>query len=70
VNGEFGTLFLFQDSTGGANITGGTGCTWYVSNSAGGYTATSTFFTSAPGASAVNMLAWSTDGTNCYVNIH
>jgi hypothetical protein len=70
VNGAYGTLFIFQDATGGANITGGTGCTWYVSNPAGGFTATSTFFATAPGASSVNLLTWSSDGTNCYVGTH
>jgi hypothetical protein len=72
VDGEYGTLWVIQDSTGGSNITGGTGCTWYVANSAGGFTATSTFFASAPGASSHNIITWSYVGatTSCIVNTH
>jgi len=68
-SGDYGTLIVKQDSTGGANITGGTGCTWYVGQSTGGYIATSTFFSSAPSANAVDIIAWTYNGTNCYANV-
>jgi hypothetical protein len=67
--GDYGTLIFKQDSTGSANITGGTGCTWYVTGSSG-YSATSTFFSVAPSAGAVDIITWTYDGGNCYANVH
>lgn len=63
VSGASGVLVIKQDSTGGALMTLGTGCTWKVS---GGGAGTITL-TSA--ANAIDVLAFSYDGTNCYANL-
>jgi hypothetical protein len=62
-NGGFYTLVLKQDSTGGAALTAGTGCTWKVVNGGGGAFA----LTSA--ASGIDILTFTYDGTNCYANV-
>jgi len=67
-SGDYATLVYKQDSTGGANITGGTGCTWQVAGP-GGYTSTSTFFATAPAASTVYIITLLYDGTNCWTNV-
>jgi len=67
VNGSFFEIILIQDGTGGASVTGGTGCVWHLGTDAG-FVATSTFsLTSA--ANAANILAGLYDGTNCWVNL-
>ena len=66
--GDYGTLIVKQDATGGAYLTGGTGCTWYVGGSSG-YTASTTFFASAPAANQIDIITFVYDGTNCYANV-
>ncbi len=54
------TIKLVQDATGGEGIILGTGCTWKVSGGgAGAVTLTN-------GASAIDVLSFWYDGTNCY----
>lgn len=61
--GNFYTLKIIQDSTGGAAMTLGSGCTWkVVSGGAGAVTLTAT-------ANAIDVLAFTYDGTNCLANI-
>jgi hypothetical protein len=67
VNGGSYVLVLKQDSTGGATATLGTGCTWFQGGSAG-FTA-STTLTLTTTASAINILAFTYDGANCYSNL-
>ncbi len=62
VNGGIYTLWLKQDSTGGEGLTLGTGCTWKVAAGGGGAITPST------GASNVDVLYFSYDGTNCYAS--
>ena len=60
VSGASGVLIIKQDSTGGAALTLGTGCTWkIVGGGAGAIVLTGT-------ANSIDILAWSYDGTNCY----
>jgi hypothetical protein len=62
VTGGFYTLILKQDSTGGAAMTLGSGCTWKVGGGgSGAITLTSTGL-------AIDILAFFYDGTNCYAN--
>jgi hypothetical protein len=61
------TVVLKQDSTGGAALTFGTGCTWYLGTNAGFAASTTPALTSA--ANAINILAVLYDGTNCYANV-
>lgn len=60
VSGGNYTLILKQDSTGGEGLTLGTGCTWKVIGGGGGAITPST------GANAVDVLAWTYDGTSCF----
>jgi hypothetical protein len=62
VNGGSYILEIQQDSTGGEGLTLGSGCTWKVSNGGGAAVTPST------GASAVDVLAFTYDGTNCLAN--
>jgi len=59
VTGGSYVLKLIQDGTGGENLTGGTGCTW---KQAGGGGST---FTLTGTASAIDLLSFEYDGTNC-----
>ena len=59
VTGGSYVLKLIQDATGGENLTGGTGCTW---KQAGGGGST---FTLTATASAIDILSFTYDGTNC-----
>lgn len=62
VNGGVYTLEIKQDSTGGAAMTLGTGCTWKVGGGgSGAITLTTT-------ASAIDVLTFMYDGTNCLAN--
>lgn len=62
VNGGVYTLEIKQDSTGGASLTLGTGCTWKVGGGgSGAITVTTT-------ASAIDVLVFMYDGTNCLAN--
>lgn len=61
-NGSYGTLLVKQDSTGGAVLTLGTGCSQKVLGSAGGQI----LLTST--ANAIDVLSFVYDGTNCYWN--
>lgn len=63
VNGGSYVLKLIQDATGGEGLTLGTGCTWKViSGGAGAITLTAS-------ANAIDVLAFTFDGTNCYATI-
>lgn len=64
VNGGSYLLKLTQDATGGEGLTLGTGCTWKVSGGGAGAITPST------GANAVDVLAWTYDGTNCLLNFN
>ena len=64
VVGGFYTLKLIQDGTGGEGLTLGSGCTWKVSGGGSGA------ITLSSGANAVDMLAFTYDGTNCYANLN
>ena len=55
-------LQIIQDGTGGEGLTLGTGCAWKVSGGGGGAIVPST------GANARDILAFTYDGTNCYLN--
>lgn len=61
--GDYFLLVISQDSTGGAALTGGTGCTWV---NAGGGTAA---FAINQAANSVSVLTGIYDGTNCYFTI-
>jgi hypothetical protein len=67
VNGGTYVVVLKQDSTGGAAATLGTGCTWYQGGSSGFIASTTLALTTT--ASAINILAFVYDGTNCYANL-
>lgn len=62
VNGGSYVLKITQDATGGEGLTLGTGCTWKVSGGGSGAITPST------GAAAVDVLAFTYDGTNCLLN--
>jgi hypothetical protein len=64
VNGAQYVLWIKQDGTGGEGLTLGTGCTWKVSGGGAGAITPST------GANAVDILAFTYDGTNCYANFN
>jgi hypothetical protein len=63
LTGGFYTLIIKQDSTGGAALTLGTGCVWKVAG--GGLGA----FTLTTAASAIDILTFTYDGTNCYASV-
>jgi hypothetical protein len=62
VSGAYFTIVATQDSTGGAAMTGGTGCTWYVSG------VLSTALIPNTAASTQTTIVGAYDGTNCYTN--
>jgi len=62
LNGGSYVLWLKQDGTGGEGLTLGSGCTWKVSGSGVGA------ITPSVGANAIDVLAFTYDGTNCYAN--
>ena len=64
VNGGSYVLKVIQDGTGGEGLTLGTGCTWKVSGGGSGAVTPST------GANAIDILAFTYDGTNCYANFN
>ena len=64
VNGGSYVLWIKQDATGGEGLTLGTGCTWKVSGGGAGTV------TPSAGAGAVDILAFTYDGTNCYANFN
>jgi hypothetical protein len=64
VNGGSYVIWLKQDSTGGEGLALGTGCIWKVSGGGAGAITPST------GANAVDVLAFTYDGTNCYANFN
>jgi hypothetical protein len=66
-NGTNGVLVIKQDATGGAALTLGTGCTWYIGGATGFVASTTLTLTTT--ASAINILAFTYDGTNCYGNL-
>jgi hypothetical protein len=61
------TLLLKQDSTGGAALTFGTGCTWYLGGGSGFTASTTPTLTTT--SSAINLLSVLYDGTNCYATL-
>lgn len=63
VNGGSYQIWLKQDATGGEGLTLGTGCTWKVINGGSGA------ITLSSAANAVDFLAFTYDGTNCYANL-
>lgn len=63
VTGGYYTLKLIQDATGGESLTGGTGCTWKQAGGGG------TTFTLTATASAIDILAFMYDGTNCLATL-
>lgn len=63
VTGGSYVIKLIQDATGGESLTGGTGCTW---KQAGGGGST---FTLTGTASAIDVLAFMYDGTNCLATL-
>jgi hypothetical protein len=65
--GAYVTVSLRQDYTGGAAITLGIGCTWYVQTGAGYTQGATPRLTTA--ANSVNILAIWYDGANCYANL-
>ncbi len=64
VNGGTYILKVVQDGTGGEGLTLGTGCTWKVSGGGSGAITPST------GANAIDLLAFTYDGTNCLANFN
>jgi len=64
VNGGSYVIWLKQDATGGEGLTLGTGCTWKVSGGGAGAITPST------AANAIDVLAFTYDGTNCYANFN
>ena len=58
---------LIQDSTGGITATLGTGCTWLVAN--GGTPSGAHVITLTNAASAIDVLTFTYDGTNCLANM-
>jgi fibronectin-binding autotransporter adhesin len=64
LNGGQYVLWIKQDGTGGEGLTLGTGCTWKVSGAGAGAVTPST------GANAIDVLAFTYDGTNCYANFN
>lgn len=62
VNGGSYVLKVIQDATGSRTLTLGTGCTWKVISGGAGAITPST------AANAVDVLAFTYDGTNCYAN--
>jgi hypothetical protein len=67
VSGAQFTVVLKQDATGGAALTLGTGCTWYLGGNAGFVASTTPALTAA--ANGINILSALYDGTNCYANV-
>ncbi len=57
-------LEIVQDGTGSRTLALGTGCTWKVSGGGGGAITPST------AAGAIDVLAWTYDGTNCLANFN
>jgi hypothetical protein len=63
VNGGFYTLLIKQDSTGGALMTLGTGCTWKVFNGGAGA------IVLTASANATDLMTFTYDGTNCWTSV-
>jgi len=63
VNGGSYVIWLKQDATGGEGLTLGTGCTWKVINGGSGA------ITLSSSANAIDVLAFTYDGTNCYATL-
>ncbi len=55
-------LTITQDGTGGEGLVLGSGCVWKVSGNGAGAITLST------GPGAIDVLAFTYDGTNCYLN--
>ncbi len=64
VSGGSYVLKMTQDGTGGEGLILGTGCTWKVSGGGSGAITPST------GVSAIDVLAFTYDGTNCLANFN
>jgi hypothetical protein len=61
------TVVLKQDTTGGAVLSLGSGCTWYLGTNAGFSASTTPALTTAAGG--INILSVLYDGSNCYANV-
>lgn len=64
VDGGSYVLKVIQDGTGSRTLTPGTGCTWLVSNGGAGV-----FGLTTGTPNAVDVIAFTYEGTNCLVNI-
>jgi len=64
VSGGSYVLKIIQDGTGGEGLTLGTGCTWKVSGGGSGAITPST------SANAIDVLAFTYDGTSCLANFN
>lgn len=64
LNGGQYVLRIVQDGTGSRTLALGTGCTWKVSGGGAGAITPST------AANAIDVLAFTYDGTNCYANFN
>ncbi len=63
VSGGSYVIWLKQDGTGGEGLTLGTGCVWKVIGGGAGAVSLSS------SASAIDILTFTYDGTNCYANL-
>lgn len=64
VNGGTYTLVVAEDGTGGAALTGGTGCTWMITGGTG-----TGIFPLTTTASSANVISWKYDGTSCWATV-
>ncbi len=67
VNGSSGLIILKHDSIGGASLTLGTGCTWYLSTANGFIPSTSPIITAQ--ANGINLLYFIYDGNRCWGSV-
>jgi hypothetical protein len=67
IGGASFMVVLKQDSTGGAALSLGSGCTWYLGTNSG-FVASTTPSLSAT-ANGINILSATYDGSNCYANV-
>jgi len=64
VAGGLYTLVVTEDATGGAALTGGTGCTWVIQGGTGNH-----IFPLTTTASAKNLITVNFDGTSCWTTV-
>jgi hypothetical protein len=68
-NGQWGIIITMQDATGGAALTGGTGCIWQYRTQAGYVALGANAFPLTSTASGKNIVMWFYDGTYCWANV-